>query len=222
MTSRQRTRAFLALVVGCTLIAAAIVAVGVGGARGKEKVVKRALARARPAVASVLDGSQPFVVMREIDRSRPSEWGRIVVAPIAGDRRGAPLVAGPACDRVAYRAGAGLCLGSPGFSGFAVQVLDGRLHVRHTRELPGVPSRARISPDGRWGGVTGFVTGHAYANPGSFSTSATVIDLRTGRPVGDLEHDFAVSHDGRPVTARNRNYWGITFAPDGDTFYATL
>jgi Tol biopolymer transport system component len=46
--------------------------------------------------------------------------------------------------------------------------------------------------------------------------------MRTGRAVGGLEKDFSVYRDGKLMTARDRNYWGLTFAPDDDTFYATL
>jgi hypothetical protein len=70
--------------------------------------------------------------------------------------------------------------------------------------------------------VTAFLTGHSYAQPGQFSTAATIFDLRAGKVVGDLEQDFTVTHDGKRVKARDRNYWGLTFADDEDTFYATL
>jgi hypothetical protein len=79
-----------------------------------------------------------------------------------------------------------------------------------------------VSPDGRWGGVTAFVVGHAYAAPGEFSTAATIIDMKTAKPVADLEKDFTVTDDGAVVDASDRNFWGLTFADDGDTFYATL
>jgi Tol biopolymer transport system component len=102
------------------------------------------------------------------------------------------------------------------------ELLDARLRVVRSIALPGVPSRARLSPSGRWGGVTAFIVGHAYAAPGTFSTAATVIDMASGRVQGDLEKDYTVTHDGRVVDARDRNYWGLTFAPDDDTFYATL
>jgi hypothetical protein len=104
----------------------------------------------------------------------------------------------------------------------SVNVLDERLNIVHRVRLVGVPSRARISPDGRWGGVTAFVVGHAYAAPGTFSTATTIIDLKTGKAVADLEKDVRVTDGGKVVDSRDRNYWGLTFAPDGDTFYATL
>jgi hypothetical protein len=92
----------------------------------------------------------------------------------------------------------------------------------HRYTIAGVPSRTRISPDGRFAGVTAFLTGHSYAQPGQFSTAATIIDLRAGKVVGDLEKDFKVFDDGKLIGARDRNYWGLTFADDGDTFYATV
>ena len=95
--------------------------------------------------------------------------------------------------------------------------------VTRNSRSPGIPSRARISPDGRWGGVTAFVVGHAYAAPGQFSTAATIVDLQDRqarrRPREGLHgHATAAS----VVDARDRNFWGLTFADDGDTFYATL
>ncbi len=61
------------------------------------------------------------------------------------------------------------------------------MHEVRRFTIAGVPSRTRISPDGRWGGITAFLTGHSYAQPGDFSTAATIVDLQTGKVVGDLE-----------------------------------
>ncbi len=93
--------------------------------------------------------------------------------------------------------------------------------MRHELDLTGIPSRARVSSDGRLGSVTMFVTGHAYAVAGSFSTETKLIDLRRGVTIADLE-DFTVSRGGRVVTADDVNFWGVTFAQDGDRFYATM
>ena len=96
------------------------------------------------------------------------------------------------------------------------------LGVRHSMDLPGVASRARVSPDGRYGAVTLFVAGDSYAAPGAFSTRTTLIDLASGRRIGDLEQ-FTVTRAGRQVAAVDVNYWGVTFSPrDSDRFYATL
>ena len=87
-------------------------------------------------------------------------------------------------------------------------------------ELPGIVSRARVSPDGRWGAATGFVTGHSYRDKG-FSTSTYLLDMTDGSVVTDLE-TFTVTRDGRTIDSVDFNFWGVTFARDGDRFYATL
>ena len=46
--------------------------------------------------------------------------------------------------------------------------------------------------------------------------------MTTGKAVGNLEKNFKVYDGGKLVDAVDRNYWGLTFADDGDTFYATL
>jgi hypothetical protein len=218
---RSRAIAFTALAVVCIVAAAAAAAIAVVGAGNERAASKRAVAAARPKATQVLASGKPIAVLRMLDRRHPETYGRMAIAPLDGTRPGAPILAGPSCARVAFGAGEGLCLDLLGTQ-MAVKVLDGRLNQVHELDLPGIPSRARISPDGRWGGVTAFIVGHAYAAPGQFSTAATIIDMRTGRKVADLEKDFTVTDRGKVVDARDRNYWGLTFAGDGDTFYATL
>jgi hypothetical protein len=100
-------------------------------------------------------------------------------------------------------------------------VFGADLRVRGEVAVDGIPSRARVSPDGRYGAVTLFVAGHSYADLGGFSTTTTLIDLRRGTKIAGLE-DFTVTRDGRRITAPDVNYWGVTFARDHDRFYATL
>jgi hypothetical protein len=104
---------------------------------------------------------------------------------------------------------------------YEAQILgpDGRL--RHKVGLEGVPSRARVSADGRYGATTTFVSGDSYAKPGEFSTRTLIIDMRRGTSIADLE-TFTVSDHGRVVDAADVQFWGVTFARDSDTFYATL
>jgi hypothetical protein len=218
---RRRLVAFGVLAVACVVAAVVSVAVAVVGAQRDRRAADRAVAAARPDVERLIGGKAALAVFRNVDRSQPSTYGRLAVAPLGTGRPGTRRLAGPSCSRVAFAAGRGLCLDVAG-NGMAVIQLDAQLREIRRRSLPGIPSRARISPDGRWGGVTAFVLGHAYTSPGQFSTAATILDLRSGKVVGDLEKDFTVLHDGERVTARDRNYWGLTFAADGDTFYATL
>jgi len=127
------------------------------------------------------------------------------------------------CERVHYAAGRGLCLatGANRIS-YRLTVFDSSLRPLHELPLAGLPSRARVSPDGRYGATTVFVNGHEYLSAGGFSTATTIVDLRSGESLGNLE-SFAVSRDGRPIDAVDFNFWGVTFDPESSNrFYATL
>jgi hypothetical protein len=218
---RSRVAAFVALSAACLVAVVVAGATAVNRASDDREIADRAVADARPKAQEVLSGTRPFAVTLQADRARAATFGRTSIAALSGGAPGSPVLAGPSCQRVAFAAGKGLCLDLLGTS-MAVEILDGSLQTVADFDLPGIPSRARVSPDGRWGGVTAFVVGHAYAAPGQFSTATTIIDLRTNKPIADLEKDFTVTDDGKVIDARDRNYWGLTFAGDGDTFYATL
>jgi WD40-like Beta Propeller Repeat len=218
---RRRVLAFVVLAVACTCAVAVTVAIAVVGARADREELRRAAAAARPSVERVATAGEPFAVFRELDRDHPESYGRMVVAPLTAGRPGAASPVGLFCERVAYGGGRGLCLDLLGAK-MRVSVLDARFDVADTVDLAGVPSRARVSPDGRWGGVTAFVLGHTYAAPGAFSTETTIIDLRSGKVAARMEQDITLTHDGAVLDDRSRNFWGLTFAADGDTFYATV
>jgi hypothetical protein len=214
MSSARRRFAFLALVVGC--LAAAAVAIAAG--RGSEAPLRGEAATASAALAGARAEGSTAVLFRSSARA----GGQVVLAP-SGSRAGPQTPVPLRCERVAFARDHGLCLarGNGLAQGYRVQVFGPDFEVRHEVPVEGIPSRARVSPDGRYGSVTLFVTGHAYAAPGAFSTETTLIDLADGRKIADLE-DFTVTHDGRQVTAVDVNYWGVTFARDSDRFYATM
>jgi hypothetical protein len=218
----RRTLAFVFLCVVCAGVAVAAVGAATLRARADEQASERAAAIVKPSVDRLLGGGEPVVLFRSLDREDGSTYGRLGIAPLKDGKPGERLLAAERCERIDLAAGRGLCLATPGPAGFKAKILDGSLQEVGSVHLAGVPSRTRISPDGRYGGVTSFVSGHSYADVGQFSTSATVIDLRRGEKLGDLEKDFTITLDGTPVTARDRNFWGITFSRDGDTFYATM
>jgi len=74
-----------------------------------------------------------------------------------------------------------------------------------------------MSRDGSLVATTTFVTGHAYGQPG-FSTETII--RRSGKSFGQLE-TWRATVDGHPVTSPNRNFWGVTFGTDDETFYVT-
>jgi hypothetical protein len=148
-------------------------------------------------------------------------FGKLAVAPLGGPRtewRIAPLK----CDRVYFAAGAGICLAARSTVApvFTARIFGPDFAVRHELTLHGLPSRARISADGRYGATTSFVYGHSYA-AGAFSTETTLIDMAAGTKIAALEQ-FSVMRDGQRFKRRDFNFWGVTFARNSDRFYATL
>lgn len=175
---------------------------------------------ARPSAAS---GPLPVaaLMVRAVDPSDPRLNGRVFVVRdgrverSAGDRL--------ACERVYYDAGRGLCLAiADSGVDYVATIFDSRFRPLHTFALTGLPSRARVSADGRYGATTVFVAGHAYlGSSGGFSTTTTIVDMHSGETLGQLE-EFEVTKDGHRFDAVDFNFWGVTFADDSNRFYATL
>ncbi|MFE3663814.1 TolB-like translocation protein [Streptomyces sp. NPDC059164] len=139
------------------------------------------------------------------------------------DRTGRVLGSGPVCQRAATAAGVLTCLRAlPGPMATELRVYRaGKDRPVLTLPVWGEPSRTRVSPSGRWVAWTVFRSGDSYAQSGQFSTTAGVYDLHTGAHHGSLE-DYAVFVDGRPFHRESVNFWGVTFAADDRTFYATM
>ncbi|MFE9845261.1 TolB family protein [Streptomyces goshikiensis] len=138
-------------------------------------------------------------------------------------RQGEELGTGPDCRRAAVAAGTLACLhGLPGPFSSEVRIYrQGGTEPEVTLPVWGKPSRARVSPSGHLVAWTVFRSGDSYAASGQFSTTAGIYDLRDGAHYGSLE-DFTVHADDQPSESGDRNFWGITFAADDRTFYATM
>jgi hypothetical protein len=159
-------------------------------------------------------------MVRAVDRDDPLLNGRVFVLV---DGHPEEVADGDlSCERVYFAGGRGLCLATAE-SGidYEAKIVDSSLRPVHTVELAGLPSRARVSRDGRLGAMTVFVNGHAYLDAGGFSTATTIVDMRSGEDLGNLE-SFEVINDGARIDAVDFNYWGVTFAANPDRFYATL
>jgi hypothetical protein len=127
------------------------------------------------------------------------------------------------CQRFYAAAGTGICLQSvPGVlkQSNRALLLDANLHTLRSFPLAGTPSRARVSPSGNFVAWTVFVSGESYSSA-FFSTRTSILDTRTMRLTPSLE-TYSVLLDGKPYHASDINFWGVTFAADDDTFYATL
>jgi hypothetical protein len=216
VSDRTRYALFGVLVV----VALAVAAVSVISSAGSDNTRQASSSHAAAALPGARAENRPTVVYR-IDRGTPAASGQIAIAPVSAPA--SRTLTSMRCDRVYYAADHGLCL-TPGH-GFAAayqaRIFGPDLEVQHTIAMQGVPSRARVSPDGRLGAVTFFVAGHSYATPGTFSTATSLIDLTKGKVIANLEK-FVVFRGERRITAVDVNFWGITFARDDDTFYATV
>ncbi|MEV8586142.1 hypothetical protein [Streptomyces sp. NPDC051180] len=161
-----------------------------------------------------------FTVVGGALYARDTATGRVArVDPAAPGGR---VAGGPSCDRFHAAGPTALCLqrrpGVPARS--YVLVLDRNLRELRRMSLPGIPSRARVSASGRMLSWTMFATGDSYARS-SFSTRTSILDLRTGYLVKNIEQ-IPLTLGGRRHHAPDVNYWGVTFAADDNRFYATV
>ncbi|MBK3571613.1 TolB-like translocation protein [Streptomyces sp. MBT62] len=141
----------------------------------------------------------------------------------ASDPSGPRTASGLKCLRFYASSGTGVCLQAVHGTvtdTYRALILDAHLRVQDRYDVPGIPSRARVSPTGHFAAWTAFVGGDSYAGT-NFSTRAAIVDTRTGRLTPSLE-SFRILKDGHVYHAADVNFWGVTFAADDRTFYATL
>ena len=165
--------------------------------------------------------ARPFAMV--VSLAPDDSFKHVVLAPL-GAPDGPRFVTPLTCERVYYAGSRGLCLESrstgSGSATHMAHVFDEQFERLRRLTLTGPPSRTRLSPDGRRAAFTVFDEGHSYAD-GIFSTRTTIIDTAAGDVIGDLE-SWSITRDGRPFVNRDFNFWGVTFASDGNRFFATL
>ena len=184
----------------------------------------RAQSADRPAAPTRLAAPPDRPSLMFVSVASDDTFKHVLLGSLASPAAGAfvtPLV----CERVYFAGQRGLCLAEAPEADLPVtvwaQVFDDRFERRQRFPLTGLPSRVRLSPDGRRAAATLFSSGHSYAEHG-FATTTSILDLESGAvAVSDLEQ-FTVWRNGAVFKAADFNFWGVTFARDGDTFYATL
>lgn len=208
--SRRSIGAFVVLCAVC----AVVVGVTVVRAIGHTRVSDTAQVRARDRASRVEPGGLLF-------RSTAQEltFGHLAVR--STEASAARRLSDLRCSRAAYAAGRGVCLTVKRnfISSYSALVFNERFDVVRTVQLAGIPSRVRVSPNGRVAATTVFVLGHSYAE-GKFSTSTAFIDLASGKSLGEMDR-YTVIRDGNRISAVDFNFWGVTFVDD-KVFYATL
>ncbi len=212
--TRRRTVVFGVLVLLCAAAAAGYVA---WAAADDDETPGSG--RAGSDAVGLATGGKPFLLFQSV--ARGPHYAEVALVPL--DRpKGPRALTGLVCERVYYAGRRGLCL-LPKQGAFGTEIsaavfgTDFRI-TRKTR-LPGISSRARVSPSGRYGSTTTFVVGHSY-NQDGFSTQTSLIDMSTGRSLGNIEN-WKVTKDGKAFSAIDFNFWGVTFRND-ERFYATL
>jgi hypothetical protein len=208
-----RALLLMALVAACLLASGGYVTLAAQRARTTTGAAPDDAAGASSLVAG------PHIVFRST--APGADYGRVGVATLAGEA-GPRTLTTLRCARTYLAAGRGICLnGDPRIAAApSATIFDSAFRPGTTLPLTGLPSRARISPDGRYAATTTFVNGDSYAAVG-FSTRTTLIDAATGSALVDLE-EFTAWRDGARFQAPDFNFWGVTFARDSNHFYATL
>jgi hypothetical protein len=223
---RSRRTAFVVLVIACLLAGGGYVAWAATRNAAGSSIDSAATAK---ALKSAARGKQPVVMFQYVARDLTqsvvvnSTYAHIALVHLT-DPDGRRLYSDLVCERVYYARGRGLCLVSeqrPIGPKYIAKIFDPDFKVHHEVRLAGLPSRARVSPDGRYGATTVFVLGHSYRDD-SFSTQTKLIDMASGTLVVDNLEDFAVFRNDEHINERDFNFWGVTFARDSNRFYATL
>jgi hypothetical protein len=213
VNQRNRIWVVVGIAVLCLIAAGGYVLVA------RHRQVAQAAAAPDVAVRQDVDrvAAQPHLTFR--NTALGAGYGRVALVPLT-DPGGPRAFTQTDCDRVYANPKGAICLiANRGLATTYTSEWLGR-DWNPMRNLPltGLPSRARVSPDGSLAATTTFVFGDSYTNPGQFSTR-TLVSKTDGSGNVDLE-TFALYVGGKPNAATDRNLWGVTFADD-DRFYAT-
>jgi hypothetical protein len=214
-TNRRRSIAILA---AFGLVLAIIATAYTVHAIQRSAATKVSAAPSGAPTANIFDG-KPQLVFRNTNIH--AGYGEVASVPL-GDPGGTRSFTNLACDRVYAAADHILCLTSKAgvITTYSAIIYDKNLNPIKTVSIPGQPSRARLSADGRMANWTVFVFGDSYVSR-NFSTRTAILDIQTGQLLPNLE-TFKIIKNGVAYTSPDDNFWGVTFATDDNTFYATL
>jgi hypothetical protein len=218
----RRGLRFAMLCVVCFSVAAVYAIYTIRHAVGRGEAVSP------PASLMTADGpmslaalrEQPYMVFRNTALGKlHGKLGLVRLAAPDGSRMMMTL----SCDRVHFAVNRGVCLTAERgvFTTYEAVVFDADFQPRYKLPLNGIPSRVRVSPDGRFAAMTVFVSGHSYDATG-FSTLTTIVDVHSGEVVVDDMEKLTVWREGKRFQTVDFNFWGVTFAQDSNRFYATL
>ncbi len=202
-------------------VVAVVVVVATSGYTVHQARESREQRQTAPSVPSVDPTALPgsgFVAFRHTGLD--SEYGVVALAEL-DDPDGPRAFTDAVCDRVYATTEGASCLTTERgvVTTYKQTQLGPDWQTESSQALAGLPSRTRISPDGSLVSTTSFVSGHDYMSVG-FST-VTEVHAPGGADYGNLEK-FQLTRDGEDIAPVDRNVWGVTFAADDNTVYATV
>jgi len=162
------------------------------------------------------------ILVRRVLRGTPRADGALLEVGRGGE---VTRVGRASCKRVhASVAGPALCL-TRSYNGIDYDgvVLDEDYREVTRFPVEGVPDRARVSSDGRYGAYTSFDRSGSrgyFESTRDFTTYTRIVDMRDGRELLRLE-ELRVTRGGTPVPHAGAELWGVTFATAG-RYFATL
>jgi hypothetical protein len=208
----------IALIAICAVALAAAIGYLTHSAANQRATASKAPQVAQTSLTALQN--KPRIVFRNTSLG---DQNGLVAEVALDDPKGPRAITNLECDRVYAAARKLLCLASQRgvVTKYSARVLDDKtLDEKSAEKLPltGVPSRARLSGDARLAATTSFTAGDSYG-ASSFSTR-TVISQIDASATSNLE-DFTLVDNGKSIRPVDRNYWGVTFASDNRTFFAT-
>src|SRR5262245_13725673 len=115
-----------------------------------------------PAGSAPVDGTLDTAAAAQLvyrNATPGPDYGRVGTVP-AGVTSATPSLGALRCDRIDVAGDRGVCLRLDQHSfqiRSSVEIVDSRLQTLHSLDVPGYPSRTRVSPDGRYASTTTFV-----------------------------------------------------------------
>jgi len=100
------------------------------------------------------------------------------------------------------------------------EIFDRSFERQGRLALAGVPTRVRVSPDGRFGAVTTYAEEESPAGE-RLAIESVVIDLRSATVLADLR-DFRLETVGADAFVGPFDFASVSFDRDSDRFFATL
>jgi hypothetical protein len=165
--------------------------------------------------------ASPFVMFRTLAPAERS--GRVAMVPALTPET-TRVFTKLSCARVHYAGGAGICLVEEPQGNQVVHAayfFDRTLTHGKRLILAGVPTRARISPDGRRAAITVYGEEEMPGGGERLATNTVLVDLSNGSVFARLR-EFALEGPGQPAADAALDYSSVAFGTDTDRFFATL